>query len=347
MKEAGNMPNRMHEFAVQCLIPVLVLLLRIQTAPAGFDASSSQKQKFEAFERSRVLSAKKIQEAMRAWNTDLFEQALKEARSAGALPDWMLEYQKNCLRTCPKNSILLTKNLEDTVGFYFLQEVDAFRRDVRVLPFSLLKQPWYLSMMKCGDPLRQNLPDPGMTRSEIRSLHHVETLYAGPYPETESEKHSSLVRLILDHFEVDQRFRPVCRIVLTHFLRKHLGKRPIHLNAGSSCSALGSTALSNVCHCGLTYGLRRQTGPDSGFVDWKTMKRLLLEPDHFRAIQHADSEQGACIQSIRKIYEDLALHLLDNAAVCCAVDSTAIRTRLQAGPLFRTLVPDIPPEGSP
>lgn len=61
-------------------------------------------------------------------------------------------YGRNILKALPEDAILMTNGDNDTFPLWYLQEVEGFRTDVRVVNLSLINLPWYLKQLRDYEP---------------------------------------------------------------------------------------------------------------------------------------------------------------------------------------------------
>ncbi len=86
----------------------------------------------------------------------MFAQNFDDHNRSGRFHTW--NYAYNYLAGCELNAILFTYGDNDTFPLWYMQEVEGFRTDVRVVNTSLLNLDWYIDQMKKKTYLSDSLP---------------------------------------------------------------------------------------------------------------------------------------------------------------------------------------------
>ncbi|NIO02171.1 MAG: DUF2723 domain-containing protein [Candidatus Latescibacteria bacterium] len=81
------------------------------------------------------------------------------------------DFAMNVLTGLKQNAIVFTHGDNDTYPLWYIQEVEKFRKDVRVVNLSLLNTPWYIKQLRDVEP---KVPI-GWTDQDVDSLHPIAT----------------------------------------------------------------------------------------------------------------------------------------------------------------------------
>jgi len=81
------------------------------------------------------------------------------------------EYAKNMLVGLDRDGIIFTNGDNDTFPLWYIQEVEKFRTDIRVVNLSLLNTPWYIEQLRDNEP-KVNIR---WTNAELARLGPIQT----------------------------------------------------------------------------------------------------------------------------------------------------------------------------
>jgi len=110
-------------------------------------------------------------QAMQSYNLEKLEYFYVLAYDKGAYPKWLLEYGKNMLASCDKNSILFMGGNADFDICFYLQLHQNYRTDITIIPIGNIDRPWYIKFLKRGLKGAVKKINVNLTENQIDDIH--------------------------------------------------------------------------------------------------------------------------------------------------------------------------------
>lgn len=243
------------------------------------------------------------------------------------------DYARNILSSCEPDAIIFTNGDNDTYPLWFLQNVEGFRRDVRVVNLSLLKTPWYVKQLRDLKPTlpiamtdatidEQVVPKPWSRRYDIPLADSTIVVKADDIPLTEFQMGSRRMDILESH-----------TLMIWYLIDRNNWQRPLYFAVTVPERNMGGLR-SHLSMEGMVYRLVRERAP--GQFNAGLTSRHLLENYNYTGIADAD------------VYKDpVARRLISNYLV---IFEGLVRTLLlqerpsEALQIIRVAESTIPPE---
>ena len=256
--------------------------------------------------------------AMRSWNYVRFQDTLRAADRVGLIPEWRKEFGRNLLEGCERNAVLMTHNAADTLPLMYLQHIEKFRRDVAILPVTLLDKPWYVSLLKQDGRFVFNKPRIDLTLGEIIRLDREEILpdrfpYDIPgdarFPVPKEASRKTVLELSEWRPHRSDYSSGMIRIFL-YLLAGNRGRRPVYVS--SACDSFWMRQIRDRLRCeGLVHRVHPSGNPaHEQMHSWEKIARLLMNPDRFVHLRKARMETENAADAAYQAYSRLARGLL-------------------------------------
>jgi hypothetical protein len=195
-------------------------------------------------------------------------------------------YGHNMLVGLPEDAILLTNGDNDTFPLWYIQEVENFRKDVRVVNLSLLNTTWYLRQIRDIEPRVPITWDDAQIEG-VKPIRQVTPGMTEPYAIPQRDRVTGQVLLLKD-------------LAVMHIIQQNEWKRPLYI----AVTVPDQMGLEKQLQMeGLVFRVHPQPPGDMvnetvalEMMDRKYDYRGLLDRDGFydRSIYKDENEQRLC-----------------------------------------------------
>ena len=152
--------------------------------------------------------------------------AFKEGKHRGGFIEPVLEYNRQLLNSCEKNSILITYGDNITIPTWYLQLIEGFRTDITIVDANLINTSWYPKYLKTQRNLDLPLTDTQIDTIDYMGWHPQKILINNPKNANQNFSWE-LKPTYLDNYILKGD-----RILLDIF-RQNIFERPIYFNINS------------------------------------------------------------------------------------------------------------------
>lgn len=95
--------------------------------------------------------------------------ALTEGKRRGGFSEYVIELSRKVLDECPPNAILMSSGDNTTFPLFYLQQVETYRKDVKLVDINLLSSSWYPSLLR-----RDQMADFDMPAAMLDTIGYIQ-----------------------------------------------------------------------------------------------------------------------------------------------------------------------------
>ncbi len=259
-------------------------------------------------------------DALQNQNSKEYVSAFKNAFNKGAFPSWLIEYNKNILKSCETNSILFIAGDAEFDALQYLQVVEHYRKDVSVVIFPFLQRPWYVQTLKLGfSNVLRKVPI-SLSKNQIMSLHPFkwDTLSVNiPISKNLKEKYqledSQVMKWEIDP-DLNSKYKSYLGaqlVVLLNIIEANNWKRPINFTLGFEPSTL--SGLNNYFQLSgiVNKLLPIKTINTTYKINSSKIEEILLSTENIKKLKEIEKHNMPRVSNIVSNYYNVLYFLAD------------------------------------
>jgi tetratricopeptide (TPR) repeat protein len=259
---------------------------------------------------------------MQAGQLEGMVSELKKGRQEGGLPDWLVEFNRNMLKSCAPHAILFTGGDSETDAAWYLQYVENVRRDVTVMPVAALRWPWYVLTMKANAHLIPTLAPISWSKDQILSMRPYKwksnkiiiPISEAVRREYHLEDEKQQMEWVVEANLSDERgtYLGAELAVMVDIIKTNAWKRPVYFSLG--CHPAWRKGLENYLQfSGIAYRLLpAETGGSVSSLDVEKTEEILLNLENFQNVEEVATKDYSRIASMLKNYRAVFMRLIQH-----------------------------------